>query len=210
MSPKWIQLLTTCFPDLPWCLTWLVRLQCPLSSLLFLLLIPLPSVAIVGLCQQMKKRKNYKKTPGLLSLPLAQFLTDVSQLHSKSITETFAEIMIKTLASCHFDLIRDISASLFSLLSVIKASHNWMICLCSNSWHHLLPKSQGVSKNSRSNFRSQQHLHLCCSSLYQRHLANEASRTALCIKLLSWNLSMFPRVNTETLQSWLVCCTGLI
>lgn len=172
------------------------------------------SIAISGHCWTLsaneKKKKLQKKTPGLLSLPLAQFLTDVSQLHSKSITETFAEIMIKTLASCHFDLIRDISASLFSLLSVIKASHNWMICLCSNSWHHLLPKSQGVSKNSRSNFRSQQHLHLCCSSLYQRHLANEASRTALCIKLLSWNLSMFPRVNTETLQSWLVCCTGLI
>lgn len=51
----------------------------------------------------------------LLSLPLAQLCADVSQLHSKSITETFAEIMIKTLASCHSDLIRDILASLFFL-----------------------------------------------------------------------------------------------
>lgn len=45
---------------------------------------------------------------GLSSFPLAQFLADVSQLHSKSITETFAEIMIKTLASCQFHVIRDI------------------------------------------------------------------------------------------------------
>lgn len=48
------------------------------------------------------------KATGLSSLPLAQFLADVSQLHSKSITETFAEIMIKTLASCQFHVIRDI------------------------------------------------------------------------------------------------------
>lgn len=130
----------------------------------------LPSEAIARLCQQMKKKQ--KKTPGLLSLPLTQFLTDVFQLHSKSITETFPEIMIKTLASCHFDLIGDILASLFSLLSVIKAPHIWMICLCSNSWHHLLPKSQPVQvmRTLGLYLASQQHLHLCCSSLYQSYL----------------------------------------
>lgn len=57
------------------------------------------------LCQQRKER--------LSSLARAQFAADVSQLHSNFITETFAEIMIKTLASCNFKVIRDILAWIF-------------------------------------------------------------------------------------------------
>lgn len=74
----------------------------------------------------------------------SQFPADIFQLHSMSITETFTEIMIKTLASCGFDLITNIIVSFFSLLSVIKAPDKRMICLCSNSWPHLLPKSWEV------------------------------------------------------------------
>lgn len=77
---------------------------------------------------------NERKNGCLSSFRLAQVLTDVSQLHSNFITETFAEIMIKTLASCNFKVIRDILASIFfSLPSLIKAPHDRLICLCSNS-----------------------------------------------------------------------------
>lgn len=74
------------------------------------------SVSICNHCQtwsamKIRIQKRKKKRKGLLPLPPAQFLADVSQLHSKSITGTFAEIMIKTLASCHFDRIKDILAS---------------------------------------------------------------------------------------------------
>lgn len=62
---------------------------------------------MAALCQKIRRGWRGKAT-GLSSFPLAQFLADVSQLHSKSITETFAEIMIKTLASCQFHVIRDI------------------------------------------------------------------------------------------------------
>lgn len=93
------------------------------KSLLFLLLIHLPSNDLVRLCQQAKKER--KKNPlhkSFFSPPQAQSSIDVFQLHSRSITETFAEIMIKALASCHFDQIRDILAS-FSLCYQLSKFH---------------------------------------------------------------------------------------
>lgn len=155
-------------------------------SPLFVLLI---SFAIITGHRRIFVSKRKKKV--LLSLPLAQFLADVFQLHSKSITETFPEIMIKTLASCHFDLIRDILAS-FSLLSLIKAPHDRMICLCSSSWHHLLQESQ-VMWTLGLYLARQQHLHLFCSPTYQSHLLLKRNPVQLCQAsvMIPFNRSMF-------------------
>lgn len=91
--------------------------------------------------------------------------------------------MIKTLASCHFDVIRDILASLFSLLSVIKAAYNWMICLCSNSWHHLLSKSPTLQVHTTAS------TFVLFITISKPSSANEGSSTTLSIRLLSWHLS---------------------
>lgn len=59
-----------------------------------------------------RTEKQNKKT-GLHPFPPAPSPTDVFHQHSLSITETFAEITLETLASCCFDLIRDILAYFF-------------------------------------------------------------------------------------------------
>lgn len=68
-----------------------------------------------------EERKNWC----LSSFPLAQFHADVSQLHSNFITETFAEIMIKTLASCNFKVIRDILACISFFFAITYQSSTW-------------------------------------------------------------------------------------
>lgn len=65
----------------------------------------------------------------LSSFPLAQVLTDVSQLHSTFITETFAKIMIKTLASCNFNVIRDILARIPPPFAINYQSSTWQVVL---------------------------------------------------------------------------------
>ena len=80
---------------------------------LFLFCVPLWNKARID--QQIKE--NLKKNEMPFMLPCAQFFIDVSQLHSKFIIETSAEIMIKTLASCNFEVIGDISAALLSYQS---------------------------------------------------------------------------------------------
>lgn len=62
----------------------------------------------------------------LSSFPRAEFCADVSQLHSNFITETFAEIMIKTLASCNFKVIRDILAWIFFPFAITYQSSTWL------------------------------------------------------------------------------------
>lgn len=59
-----------------------------------------------------RTEKQNKKT-GLHPFPPAPSPTDVFQQHSLSITETFAEITLETLASCCFDLIGDILVYFF-------------------------------------------------------------------------------------------------
>lgn len=110
------------------------------------------SFAIQGPCQtlsaSMKKKEKKEKPPCttqvFFSSPQAQTSIDVFQLHSTSITETFAEIMIKALASCHFDLIRDILVSFFLCYQLSKLHIAEWSAFVHGSWYHLLPKSQLV------------------------------------------------------------------
>lgn len=117
----------------------------------------------------MKRKKRRKNPPCLSSFPLAQFLTDVSQLHSKSITETFAEIMIKTLASCHFDVIRDILASLFFLAITYQSSTQL------NDLPLFKQLTSLAAKRALDLYLASQHLHVCCSSPSKPSCAQEAS-----------------------------------
>lgn len=150
----------------------------------------------------MKKKEKYKKPPGLLSLPLAQSFTDVFQLHSKSITETFAEIMIKTLASCHFDLIRDILASFFFVISYQSSTQLNDLPLF-KQLTSLAAKEPTVTSHEKKHLTSQKHLHLCCSSLYQSHLLLMRHPVQLFLSAFGHDAfqcfcTRFPRVKVET------------
>lgn len=63
-------------------------------------------------CAITRTEKQNKKT-GHHPFPPAPSPTDVFHQHSLSITETFAEITLETLASCCFDPIRDILVCFF-------------------------------------------------------------------------------------------------